>query len=563
MRGINPTQVPTVPVEMGGNLPASTVYLPGISLVDLGGIFPPLEARSLATIAASSYGPCLTSNSTGIVDETGAKVITGNYIGNIGQEVTIFWAGDQNAVAASGGSEIFGIEFDDNGDAPYHTFALALDGSDNVQAICGIGSNYYDFTASSSWTSSPRQTWVATIQIGGSINLYNNGILLGSTSGLPTGTFATTPTSTLRLGNYYPNGYSNANNAIAGFYNGIWSPGQVVQFNAEPFSMLRPIIRRKYYFSQTTTIINISSLGEILGESGQSSSGFMFGNSVGENSSYPLTNLLGELALTSVGGQFAQEVSEGGQISQIYIQQTELGSAIASNLAYSNQKTLSETNSQGLANQFVNSQIYTQQEELGSVVASNLTYSSQNVLSTTDSQGHAVTSLYAPVLLVSSEDQSVSQGIASLYVNSYVYVQQIALGYESASNSTYSNQSVLSEENAQGQAVVSPYVPVLLISSEDQSVSQGLAIPHVNSYVSSIYDTAGFSGQSVALSASIEAFGETTGDIAAQAYVSSHVINIGSEGLTVSYGGFDNIKRYTNAEYLLLPFKNFNKISIG
>ena len=54
MRGIRPTQVPTIPVEMGGDLPASTIYLPGISLVDLGGIFPPLEARSLATIAASS-----------------------------------------------------------------------------------------------------------------------------------------------------------------------------------------------------------------------------------------------------------------------------------------------------------------------------------------------------------------------------------------------------------------------------------------------------------------------------------------------------------------------------
>ena len=460
MRGIRPTQVPTIPVEMGGDLPASTIYLPGISLVDLGGIFPPLEARSLATIAASSYGPCLTSNSTGTVNETGAKVITGNYIGNIGQEVTIFWAGDQNAVAASGGSEIFGIEFDDNGDAPYHTFALALDGSDNVQAICGIGSNYYDFTASSSWTSSPRQTWVATIQIGGSINLYNNGILLGSTSGLPTGTFATTPTSTLRLGNYSPKGYSNANNAIAGFYNGIWSPGQVAQFNAEPFAMLRPIIRRKYYFSQTTTIINISSLGEILGESGQSSSGFMFGNSVGENSSYPLTDLLGELALTSVGGQFAQEVSEGGLISQIYIQYTEENYSKTSN-------------------------------------------SVDNTISSTD----------------------------------------ISVG--------------------SGSAVASPYVPVLLISSESQSVSQGSANPYVNSYVFAISETSGFSGQSIVLSASIEALGETTSDIAVQAYVESHVINIGSEEIAVSYGGFDNIKRYSNAEYLLLPFKNFNQISIG
>jgi len=243
----DPTQVPTFPVEIGGELPASTVYVPGISLRDLGGVFPPLVAQSLATIAGSSYGPALTSNSTGADSSTGAQVVTGNYLGNIGQEITIFWAGDQNAAASTAGSEIFGIEYDANGDVPYHAFALAVDGGGNIQAICGIGTNYYDFTTSQQWSSNSRQTWVASIQIGGSINLYRNGALLGTTSGLPTGTFATTSASTLRLGNYSPNGYSNANNAVAGFYNGIWTPTQIAQFNAEPFAMLRPVRRRTYF----------------------------------------------------------------------------------------------------------------------------------------------------------------------------------------------------------------------------------------------------------------------------------------------------------------------------
>ena len=372
MRGINPTQVPTVPVEIGGDLPASTVYLPGISLVDLGCVFPPLVARSLATIAGSSYGPALTSNSTGNDNSTGAAVVTGNYLGNIGQEVTIFWAGDQNSTPGNtAGSEIFGIGYNSSSQAPYHAFALAMDSNFNIQAICGIGSNYYLFNSSVVWAAARRQTWVGTIQMGGDINLYQNGVLIGTTTGVPTGTFATSTTSALRLGNYSDGGYSNANNAVAGFYNGIWTPAQVAQFNAEPFAMLKPIIRKKYYFPQTTTIINISSLGEIFGESGQSSSGFMFGNSVGENSSYPLTNLLGELALTSVGGQFAQEVSEGGLISQIYIQYTEENYSKTSN-------------------------------------------SVDNTISSTDisvGSGSAVASPYVPVLLISSESQSVSQGL--------------------------------------------------------------------------------------------------------------------------------------------------------
>ena len=258
MAGFDPTQVPTFDVELGGELPASTVYLPGISLRDLGGVFPPLIAQSLATIAGSSYGPALTSNST-TSNSTGAEVVTGNYLGNIGQEVTIFWAGDQNATPASGGSEIFGIEYDANGDAPYHTLALALDSGGNIVAICGIGANYYDFTSSGTWVAARRQTWVATFQIGGSISLYNNGVLLGTTTGLPTGTFATSTTSTLRLGNYYPNGYSNANNAVAGFYNGIWTPAQVAQFNAEPFAMLRPVRRRTYFVPASAPSSNIGA----------------------------------------------------------------------------------------------------------------------------------------------------------------------------------------------------------------------------------------------------------------------------------------------------------------
>ena len=585
MAGFDPTQVPTFPVEIDWSHPLASglqgFWLPGLPPPqDLTGRYP---SQGLMTISGATYypqiggtpiGPAYYSPSTNspcawVVND--GPIIGGKPQFSILAIVqttfsTVNPGLDIYAERAPSGEDILQFTLSYGGSTGVNNSVAIIFRDDSGNAINVMGNtvindgklHYVGATLSIDESTSVGD-W--QLFIDGSLNASGSGTLTTAftNSGLLSSISGDTQATTASGGPVAFEGYIPA----VGVYAGILPPEAFAQWKTEPFSMLKPIIRKKYYFPQTTSIININSYGEIFGESGQSQSGFMFGNSVGENSSYPLTNLLGELALTSVGGQFAQEVSEGGQISQIYIQQTELGSAIASNLAYSNQKTLSETNSQGMANQFVNSQIYTQQEELGSVVASNLTYSSQNVLSTTDSQGHAVTSLYAPVLLVSSEDQSVSQGIASLYVNSYVYVQQIALGYESASNSTYSNQSVLSEENAQGQAVVSPYVPVLLISSEDQSVSQGLAIPYVNSYVSSIYDTAGFSGQSVALSASIEAFGETTGDIAAQAYVSSHVINIGSEGLTVSYGGFDNIKRYTNAEYLLLPFKNFNKISIG
>ncbi len=264
----DPTQVPTFPVEIGGELPASTVYVPGISLRDLGGVFPPLVARSLATIAGSSYGPALTSNSTGNDNSTGAAVVTGNYLGNIGQEVTIFWAGDQNSTPGNtAGSDIFGIGYDSTSNAPYHAFALAMDNAFNIQAICGIGSNYYAFTSSVVWAAARRQTWVGTVQMGGNINLYQNGVLIGTTTGVPSGTFATSTTSALRLGNYSEGGYSNANNAVAGFSNGIWTPAQVAQFAAEPFAMLRPV-RRRTYFVPASSGASLSVAGRVAPFSG-------------------------------------------------------------------------------------------------------------------------------------------------------------------------------------------------------------------------------------------------------------------------------------------------------
>ena len=313
-RGFDPRFVPTAPVEIGGELPASTVYVPGVSLRDLGGIFPPLVAQSLATVAASSYGPALTSNSTGVDNSTGAEVLTGNYLGNIGQEVTIFWAGDQNATAPGGGSEIFGIEYDANGDAPYHTFALAIDGGDNIVAICGIGSNYYLFTSSGAWVAQSRTSWVATIQIGGNINLYQMGALLGTTTGLPTGTFATSTTSMLRLGNYNPSGYSNANNAVAGFYNGIWTPAQVAQFNAEPFATLRPVHRRTYFVPASAPATDTGAGADTLGAPTQSADGVLSVSGTATDATAPPSDAGSAAASATGAGSDATNVPSGAGV---------------------------------------------------------------------------------------------------------------------------------------------------------------------------------------------------------------------------------------------------------
>ncbi len=246
-RGFDPRYVPTQPVEIGGDLPATTVYVPGISLHDLGGIFPPLIAKQYTTFGAGGYGPAMISSASSLTDQTGADAVTGAYLGNLSDAVTVFWAGDFIGPVSGVGSELFGIQYDANGDAPYHAFALAVNGSDEAQAICSTGGNYYDFTASTTISASYRDSYVATIQLGGSISLYRGGVLLGTTTGVPSGAFDTSATSTLRFGSYNPPGYSNARNAVGGFWPGLWTPGQIEQFAAEPFAMLRPIRRRRLY----------------------------------------------------------------------------------------------------------------------------------------------------------------------------------------------------------------------------------------------------------------------------------------------------------------------------
>ena len=314
-RGFDPRFVPTAPVELGGELPASTVYVPGISLRDLGGVFPPLVARSLATIAGSSYGPALTSNSTGNDNSTGAAVVTGSYLGNIGQEVTIFWAGDQNSTPANtAGSGIFGIGYNSASAAPYYAFGLALDNAFNIAAICGIGSNYYQFNSSVVWAAARRQTWVGTIQMGGDINLYQNGVLIGTTTGVPTGTFATSTASALRLGNYSLGGYSNANNAVAGFFNGIWTPAQVAQFNAQPFSMLRPVRRRTYFVPASAPASDTGTGADTLGAPTQSADGVLSVSGTGTDAMAPPSDAASAAASATGAGSDATNVPSGAGV---------------------------------------------------------------------------------------------------------------------------------------------------------------------------------------------------------------------------------------------------------
>ncbi len=482
MRGINPTQVPTIPVEVDREHPLAQgirgFWLPGLPPPsDLTGRYP---SRGLMTIAGATYypqiggtpiGPAYYSPSTNapcawVVND--GPIIGGRPQFSILAIVqttfsTVNPGLDIYAERAPSGNDIVQLTLSYGGSVGVNnSLGLVLrDDPGNLISIMGNtvindGKLHYVGATVSIDESTSTADW--QLFIDGSLNASGSGTLTTAftNSGLLSSISGDTQATTASGGPVAFEGYIPA----VGVYAGILPPEAFAQWKTEPFSMLKPIIRKKYYFPQTTSIININSYGEIFGESGQSLSGFMFGNSVGENSSYPITNLLGELALTSVGGQFAQEVSDGELISQIYIQQTEENYSKTSN-------------------------------------------SVNNTISSTD----------------------------------------ISVG--------------------SGSAVASPYVPVLLISSESQSVSQGSANPYVNSYVFAISETSGFSGQSIVLSASIEALGETTSDIAVQAYVESHVINIGSEEIAVSYGGFDNIKRYSNAEYLLLPFKNFNQISIG
>ena len=478
----DPTQVPTFPVEIDQSHPLAQglrgFWLPGLPPPrDLTGRYP---SQGLMTIAGVTYYPQIGGTAIGPAyyspsDNSPCAWVVNNgpILGGL-PSFSILAICQTTVNSNSVGLDMYSERALSGNDLIQFTLSYNY----NVGVSYGAGIAYRDDSGNLTYVSSNNAIndgklhYIgATISVDDSSSsvtwqIYVDGLLDGSGSTTGTTSFTNSGILSSISGDTQATTAAGYNAAFEGYipavgvYAGILPPETFAQWKTEPFSMLKPIIRKKYYFPQTTSIININSYGEIFGESGQSLSGFMFGNSVGENSSYPITNLLGELALTSVGGQFAQEVSDGELISQIYIQQTEENYSKTSN-------------------------------------------SVNNTISSTD----------------------------------------ISVG--------------------SGSAVASPYVPVLLISSESQSVSQGSANPYVNSYVFAISETSGFSGQSIVLSASIEALGETTSDIAVQAYVESHVINIGSEEIAVSYGGFDNIKRYSNAEYLLLPFKNFNQISIG
>lgn len=246
MRGFDPTQVPTVPVEVDwGHALAQgllALIIPGIGPVDLvTGL--PWTPRNNPQLAGCSYGTglYLPANGSGATqpDYHSQPLQSWQQPTNVG----VFCVGYFENIGENNYPSLFGA---------YDIVQIQTGGNPTVNfGVSGLGSNSVAIQ---------QNAPIATAVVGFSGPSGTGLIVAGVGSG---GTYGGTPTYSSTTYLYLGSGTAS-NGAVlvsGGFFNADYPqlPNAADWLQAEPFAMLRPLIRRKYYLPQTTSIININS----------------------------------------------------------------------------------------------------------------------------------------------------------------------------------------------------------------------------------------------------------------------------------------------------------------
>jgi hypothetical protein len=262
----SPTQVPSWPVEIDWSHALAqnlvSCVLPGVSSADLTRNAPLMAIASGMSIVATPQGPGLecVSGNTGLTGVTGSSGIEKYIIGSPGS--TLFWSGVILGGASGGNYPLIGV-WSNTLTAPYVDVELANSGSSQVNLQWNSNDGYNSGFSGGTFTTNSVSTACGSFNYTGAVNAYLNGSNVG------TGTFGgvgpqALPSSSgyLVIGGLPPaGGYTNSITNLSLVYN-VALPAQTVAWlNAEPFAMLRPVVRRQYFAGSSSggTTVNPSS----------------------------------------------------------------------------------------------------------------------------------------------------------------------------------------------------------------------------------------------------------------------------------------------------------------
>jgi hypothetical protein len=244
-RGFDPRQVPSVPVELDRAHPLANGLVGcwiGGRYDDLTGNSPAMVRQSAAGAGPSYRGTAWSNNATNsaVYSTAGAalKVTTGSMV----------WTGDILTTAPADYSPLFCVVPDGSGSAPYTSYWLGVAVTATVYVP---GPNFLacDGPISGPLVTGPQS--IACVFAGANTTLAKNGtnVYTGTSgNGIP----AFTSTSMVAIGGYpttYPRN-PTALTASAMIYNRQLGD-ELTWISIEPFAMLRPIQRRRFYLPNT------------------------------------------------------------------------------------------------------------------------------------------------------------------------------------------------------------------------------------------------------------------------------------------------------------------------
>jgi hypothetical protein len=251
-RGFNPRQAPTVPAEIDRQHPLAnglTIYLlpqvGGTSIRNLTGLTADLPAFSPSQ-AVFGMGPRgLEAQSPIVQSYWSGPTLTSSVGVNSG---SIWFYGRQvSAYSGTWNIPLIGVTYDNIDSDPYYALSLHRMGSDAGAVELVYNNSSYN-SINTGITSIPAGTplnYFGTVRLGGNAVFYRDGQLYSNTAA-PAGTISITNTALTLVGNVAA-GFTGAGMVAGAVWSRELSAGEVAWMSAEPFAMLRPIQRRRFY----------------------------------------------------------------------------------------------------------------------------------------------------------------------------------------------------------------------------------------------------------------------------------------------------------------------------
>jgi hypothetical protein len=245
---LNPTLVPTVPVALDQAHPLAmglvALYVPGASWNDLSGVNGALTPGT-GTLVSTARG---TGWFTNTLADAATAVIAPS--AQLTQNISTFWLGA--ILGAAGGAGLPWVWGSDNVADSERQNMIYLNGTTNLQIITnnGVG-GANSFTSIGG--SIPTGVFSAAVTQGptgagfGPYSAYINGVTTASGS--------VNQGSSYSSNLLYFGGNANAVGLMGAWWNAPLPANIIAWLAAEPFALLRPIVRRSYYHAPAGEII--------------------------------------------------------------------------------------------------------------------------------------------------------------------------------------------------------------------------------------------------------------------------------------------------------------------